>query len=167
MREITINNTTYQIKFSYRAAKYRKCVEQVFALLSGAVLMGDATDSETPKFSDIIKGSCKQVGMIPELCDTMFFAGLIEDKNEDKPKTEEEAGDLLITYMEENNKTYNDIYNSLMECMGEDGFFEKAGITQMLENMFKKDEENQENPATEEKVTPIKKKTTKQKASTK
>ena len=164
MREITINGVTYQIKFSYRAAKYKKCVEEVFALLSGAVLMGDATDTAEPKFSDLIKGSCKQVAMIPSLCDTMFFAGLIEDKNESKPKTEEEAGDLLISYMEENEKTYNDIYNSLMECMGEDGFFEKAGITQMLESMFNK--ENEENPAPK-KVIPMEKKTTKKKTSTK
>lgn len=169
MRVIKINGVPYTVKFSYRAAKYEDCVQKAFAILSGSVILSDATDSENPKFSDIIKGSIKQVGMIPQACDTFFFAGLIEDKNENKPKTEEEAGDLLIDYMEANNKTYDDVFDSLMECMKEDGFFEKAGITQMLERMFEKkdDQAEVEKPGAEEtKVTPIKKTTTKKKATT-
>lgn len=163
MREITINGVHYTIKFSYRAAKYEDCVQQAFALLSGAVMLSDAADAENPKMSDIIKGSIKQVGMVPQVCDTFFFAGLIEDKSENKPKTKEEAADLLIDYMEENNKTYTDIYQSFMECMDEDGFFEKSGIKQMMETMFKNKETEVENP---ENVTPIKKTTTKKKTTT-
>lgn len=173
MRTIKINGKTYNIKFSYRAAKYESCVESAFAMLSGATIMGSVSDSETPKYSDFIKGTCKQIGTIPNLCDKFFYAGLLDDReNEFRPKTEEEAGDLLIDYMEENNKNYDEICNSLMDCMKEDGFFEKSGIQaklNLLQENMEKAQETMENPAqSEEKnIVPIKKTTTKKKATTK
>lgn len=166
MRTIKINGNPFNIKFSYRAARYNKCVEQAFSVLSGVAILGELADSEKPKYSDFIKGTCKQIGMLAEMCETFFYAGLIDDKdNELRPKNEEEAGDLLIEYMEENGKNYAEIYDSLMECMEEDGFFEKSGIKTRIEalneSMKTSMEETQESPApTEEKVTPIKKKTT-------
>ncbi len=174
MRTIKINGKPYNIKFSYRAAKYDKCVEQAFMIASGAYIFGTVGDSENPRYSDFIKGTCREVGMTAKMCDTFFYAGLIDDRdNEFRPKTEEEAGDLLIDYMEETGKTYLDIYDSLVECMKEDGFFEKAGITKRVEKMNEvmqkaAEEAQQESPApAEEKVTPIKKTTTKKTTATK
>lgn len=156
MREIKINGVVYTIKFSYRAAKYQQCVQQAFELLSGAIMFGGATDVENPKFSDIISGMTKQVSMIPQICDTFFYAGLLEDK-EHKPATEEDAGDLLIQYMDENDKSYTDIYHSLMECMEEDGFFKKSGIDEMIATMNQSMEAEMPEEEKTEKVTPIKK----------
>lgn len=174
MRTIKINGKPYNIKFSYRAAKYDKCVEQAFMIASGAHILSSLADSEHPRYSDFIKGSCKEMGMTAEMCDTFFYAGLIDDKdNEYRPKTEEEAGELLIDYMEETGKNYADIYDSLVECMQEDGFFEKAGITKRVEKLNEGvknaiEEAQQESPApTEEKVTPIKKTSAKKTTTTK
>lgn len=171
MRTIKINGKPFNIKFSYRAAKYESCVESAFAVLSGAMIMGSVADAETPKYSDFIKGTCRQVGAVPNLCDKFFYAGLLDDKdNEYRPKTEEEAGDLLIDYMEENDKNYDEIYDSLMECMKEDGFFEKSGIQTKLDNLaesMKKAQEEIENPALTEETKATTKTTAKKKATTK
>lgn len=169
MRTIKINGKTFNIKFSYRAAKYEKCVERAFALASGITFVRKAADSENPKYSDLLAGSCEQMGMTASLCDTFFYAGLIEDKdNEFRPKTEEEAGELLIDYMEETGKNYADIYDSLIDCMEEDGFFKKAGITKRVESMAQAiQNQTEENPAPEQEKTTATKKTTKRKTSTK
>lgn len=162
MRTIKINGKPFNIKFSYRAARYEKCVETAFAVLSGASIMGEMGDKAEPKYSDFIKGTCKQIALMPQMCDTFFYAGLLDDKeNEFRPKTEEEAGELLIDYLEENpEKGYADIYDSMLECMKEDGFFVKSGIQKRLDEMSESMKKAQEEMENAENITPIEKKTT-------
>lgn len=132
MREIKIKGKTYIIKFTHKAAKCQNCVQRVFELATGAIAMGSFPTDREPTLADMINATSAQVAMIPSLCDTMMYAGL---KAENPVETEEEAGDLLIEYMEESGKGYAEIFESFKECMEEDGFFKIAGIEDMAKNM--------------------------------
>lgn len=134
MREIKIKGKPYIIKFTHKAAKCQNCVQKVFELATGTIAMGNLPTDREPTLADMINVTSAQVAMIPSLCDTMMFAGL---KAENPVETEEEAGDLLIEYMEEIGKGYAEIFESFKECMEEDGFFKIAGIEDMAKNMNK------------------------------
>ena len=152
MREIKINGKIYVIKFTHKAAKCQNCVQKVFELLTGTMAMGNLPTDREPTLADMINGISAQVAQIPSLCDTMMFAGL---KAENPVNTEEEAGDLLIEYMEETGKDYAEIFESFKECMAEDGFFKIAGIEGMIQNMNKSVEETmmKTDPAQEQEAT--------------
>ena len=132
MRELKMNGQIYILKFTHKAAKCQKCVQKVFELLTGASVMRGMDNGEEPTLAGMLTGVAYQVGEIPSLCDTLMYAGL---KAENPVDTEEEAGDLLISYMEETGKDYAEIFESLKECMEEDGFFKISGIDQMIQNM--------------------------------
>lgn len=159
MREIKIKGKPYIVKFTHKAAKCQNCVQRVFELATGTIAMGNLPTDREPTLADMISVTSAQVAMIPSLCDTMMFAGL---KAENPVATEEEAGDLLIEYMEETGKGYAEVFESFKECMEEDGFFKIAGIEDMAKNMNKsiRAEVEQEEPAGKKKTT---KKTTSQK----
>lgn len=140
MREIKINGKIYTIKFTHKAAKCQNCVQSVFELVTGTTMMGNLPTDSEPTISDIINSVGMQVAKIPSLCDTLMFAGL---KAENPVETEEEAGDLLITYMEETGKNYAEIFESFKECMTEDGFFKIAGIEDMIQTMNKSMKEDE------------------------
>ena len=141
MREIKINGKIYTIKFTHKAAKCQNCVQSVFELVTGTVMMGNLPTDREPTISDMINSVGMQVAKIPALCDTLMFAGL---KAENPVATEEEAGDLLIEYMEETGKGYVEIFESFKECMTEDGFFKIAGIEDMIRKMNKSMKEDKE-----------------------
>lgn len=140
MREIKINGKIYTIKFTHKAAKCQNCVQSVFELVTGTVMMGNLPTDREPTISDMINSVGIQVAKIPSLCDTLMFAGL---KAENPVATEEEAGDLLIEYMEETGKNYTEIFESFKECMTEDGFFKIAGIEDMIQKMNKSMKEDE------------------------
>lgn len=132
MRELKINGKVYILKFTHKAAKCQKCVQKVFELATGSSLMKGISDENKPTLSGMLTGVAIQVSEIPLLCDTLMYAGL---KAENPVDTEEEAGDLLISYMEETGKSYAEILDSFKECLVEDGFFKISGIDQMIQNM--------------------------------
>lgn len=141
MREIKIDGKIYIIKFTHKAAKCQNCVQKVFELATGTTAMRGLSTDKEPTLSDMISGVAMQVAEIPSLCDTLMFAGL---KAENPVETEEQAGDLLIQYMEETGKGYAEIFESFKECMAEDGFFKIAGIEDMIQSMNKSVEETME-----------------------
>lgn len=158
MREIKIKGKIYTIKFTHKAAKCQNCVQSVFELLTGTVMMGNLPTDREPTISDMINSVGMQVAKIPSLCDTLMFAGL---KAENPVATEEEAGDLLIEYMEETGKNYAEIFESFKECMTEDVFFKIAGIEDMIQQMcksMKEDEEQTIQAKTEQEKSVTKKK---------
>lgn len=132
MREIKINGKIYVIKFTHKAAKCQKCVQKMFEIITGAYIVKGSTDGNELTLADMISGMTAQTAEIPSLCDTLMYAGL---KAENPVETEEEAGDLLIEYMEETGKDYAEIFESFKECMTEDGFFKIAGIEAMAKTM--------------------------------
>lgn len=152
MREIKINGKVYIIKFTHKAAKCQNCVQKVFELLTGTMAMGNLPTDREPTLADMINGISAQVAQIPSLCDIMMYAGL---KAENPVETEEEAGDLLIAYMEETGKDYAEIFESFKDCMAEDGFFKIAGIEGMIQNMNQSVEEamTEAEPAKKTKAT--------------
>ena len=155
MREIKINGKIYTIKFTHKAAKCQNCVQSVFELVTGTVMMGNLPTDREPTISDMINSVGTQVAKIPSLCDTLMFAGL---KAENPVATEEEAGDLLIEYMEETGKNYAEIFESFKECMTEDGFFKIAGIEDMIHIMNKSMKEDETIQAEVEQKKPVMKK---------
>lgn len=155
MREIKINGKIYTIKFTHKAAKCQNCVQSVFELVTGTVMMGNLPTDREPTISDMINSVGTQVAKIPSLCDTLMFAGL---KAENPVETEEEAGDLLIAYMEETGKNYAEIFESFKECMTEDGFFKIAGIEDMIHIMNKSMKEDETIQAEVEQKKPVMKK---------
>ena len=118
--------------------------------------MKGIADENAPTLSGMLTGVAFQVSEIPPLCDTLMYAGL---KAENPVETEEEAGDLLIAYMEETGKGYAEIFESLKECMEEDGFFKISGIDQMIQNM--NNAMNEEVPEEQKKQKTTTKKTSK------
>lgn len=161
MRELKIGGKIYTLKFTHKAAKCQKCVQKVFELATGASLMKGISDGNGPTISGMLTGVAVQVSEIPALCDTLVYAGL---KAENPVETEEEAGDLLISYMEETGKGYAEIFESLKECLEEDGFFKISGIDQMIQSMNEAMEK--EDPEKEVKTEETPKKQTQQRKKT-
>lgn len=162
MREIKINGKVYVIKFTHKAAKCQKCVQKMFEIITGAYVVKSSSNGNDLTLADMITSMTAQTAEIPTLCDTLMYAGL---KAENPVETEEEAGDLLIAYMEETGKDYAEIFESFKECMTEDGFFKIAGIESMAKTMSQSMNEAipAENKPVKATATKTAKKTTSQK----
>jgi len=142
MRKITIDGKEYTLKFSVAATLYNECIE---AILNTFVTETKATVANDPDnfVAEVISG----ISNIPQKALTLFYAGLIEyhgtGKYGDKSvKSIEDARELLSKYIEENisedgkaGVTMRGVFAQMIEIMGEDNFFEIAGLNEMAESI--------------------------------
>ena len=136
MTEIRVAGKTYTIKFSYRAARYKNCADTVMSLL---VRVGEAEEKED------LQALVGEVTDIPLKATELFYAGLLQmhgnhPKGDGSVPDIETAEELLDEYLEENRDqklSYSTVLTSLIECMGNDGFFDLIGLNEMLEEATK------------------------------
>lgn len=138
MQLIKVGNKEYQLEFTFAAAEYRELVKKMFNVLSMSYLYEDmnATDldngmSKEMKVGALFNGASEMVADIPHICYTAFYAGLLENN----PLTEDEAREVMKSYMRENKLSFRTLFENLKKYMEDDGFFDLSGLTEMLQAM--------------------------------
>lgn len=143
MRKITIGGKEYTLNFNIMASLYSECTEMImneilaYGKTLGAVEMNDV--------DDMLDKLIKSVSNTTEETVTLFYASLLEyhgtRRGDGTIKAKDDALDLLYIYLDENpEKTLYDVYSELLEVIAEDNFFEKTGLNQRLNQMFKTEE---------------------------
>lgn len=136
MKKITINSKEYTLKYSFKAAEFRDCVQRMFWMMSGSYMYKrlDETDENRERAGKyaMLDGSADMMAEIPHICISAFHAGMLEEQD---GITEEESKALMQQYMIENKLSYFKLYEELKEVMEEDGFFALSGLSDMMEAM--------------------------------
>lgn len=127
---IKVGRDEYTIEFTFEASLYGECIEKVIAFMSAIPENGTA---------DEIKHFITSLSDIPSTTLTMFYAGLMEHHGEDGDGTvtsKKDAKAILRAYIEENRDnedgTFYAVMEKMIEQMGEDGFFDRIGLTKIL-----------------------------------
>lgn len=127
---IKVGRNEYTIEFTFEASLYGECTEKVIAFMSAIPENGTA---------DEIKHFITSLSDIPSTTLTMFYAGLMEHHGEDGDGTvtsKKDAKAILKAYIEENRDnedgTFYAVMEKMIEQMGEDGFFDRIGLTKIL-----------------------------------
>jgi len=127
---IKVGREEYTIEFTFEASLYGECTEKVIAFMSAIPESGD---------KDAIREWIKGLSDIPSMALTMLYAGLMEHHGEDGDKTvleKRDAKHILREYLEENKDTEDGTFYAVVEKMiaqmGEDGFFDRIGLTKVL-----------------------------------
>lgn len=127
---IKVGRDEYTIEFTFEASLYGECTEKVIAFMSAIPENGTA---------DEIKNFITSLSDIPSTTLTMFYAGLLEHHGEDgdgSVASKKDAKSILKLYMEENKDNEDGTFYAVMEKMiaqmGEDGFFDRIGLTKIL-----------------------------------
>lgn len=121
---LTINKKDYLFEYSIEASLYSDCTQTLlnFMLQSSednnpAQIIGLASD-------------------LPRIALTLFYAGLLEHHGvygDGSVKGIADAKALLAQYLKENESaSYYSIIKLVLEQMGEDGFFQKTGLMEMI-----------------------------------
>lgn len=146
MKKITIGEKEYTFKFSVGASLYNECTEAILdSLISGGKVQGYAQVND---YDSAINNLVTSISDIPKKALTLFYAGLIEyhgtGRNGDGTvKSIEDAQEILVEYIGENigedgkaKVTMASVFRQMMDIIGDDNFFEIAGINETLEQMM-------------------------------
>ena len=133
MLELKIGSKTYKVEYSVEAALYGNCTEKVATFFaSGASANG----------KDAIKSVISTIADLPQLALEMFYAGLMEHHGESGDRTVlsvDDAKALLAKLIKENKGeelgNFYGVVGVLMGQMGDDGFFDMIGLTQITESI--------------------------------
>jgi hypothetical protein len=140
MKTIKIGNEDYILEFSFRAAMEQEVVQMMFDILVSADILKSSAESET-EAAGVLNGMAKMASSIPMVATKAFYAGLLEHHENISRK---EANDLMIEYMKQENISFRKIYVMVTDCMEDDGFFNKSGLTEMVEELASSIDENLE-----------------------
>ena len=150
MKKITIDGKEYTIEFSIEATLYNECTESVMAFFIApqaieSQVENSTEENEATRFENGIKRSISEMADVPQKALTLFYAGLLEhhgtDSGDGSVKSVKDAKKLLVTYMRENeNVNLYDVLTDMINEMGNDNFFDKSGLSKMMENMNKEAE---------------------------
>lgn len=136
MKKVKINNKEYTFKFSIEASLYNECTEATMGMLIG---MGDAYNDDNAV--DKAKKVISSISNIPQTALTMFYAGLLEyhgAEGDGSIMDMSDAKKVLADYLREYNKNFYDVMNDMVECMGNDNFFDLIGVSNIIGNPAKK-----------------------------
>lgn len=153
MKKITVNGTEYTLEYSFMAAEHKETVQKMFDVLSGAYMLRkagaieDGGSSGDAVANAMIDGTGEMVADIPRITRICFYSGLLENHE----LSEEEAHDVMKSYMKENKVSFKKLFDDIKECMEDDGFFDLSGLTEMITEMNKNFEEETN---TEQEKTP-------------
>lgn len=129
-KSLTIDGEIYKLEFSVEASLYSDCVQKVTSIMADVY-----SGQEDKDMKQILAGFSD----IPSTAVTCFFAGLLEhhgveaDGRVPNFKTAKQLAVKLIRD-EENADILNwyDVFTLCVDQMGEDGFFELIGLTDMM-----------------------------------
>lgn len=151
MRKLTINNKEYTFKFSIEASLYNECTESVMnMLMSFGDAQGEAAsiDGEDANAKDQLLSAMRKtlttIANIPQTALTLFYAGLMEfhgASGDGSVRSIYDAKSVLADYLRESESNFYDVMNLMIECMGEDHFFDLTGLSKVLSKIEIGDEE--------------------------
>lgn len=156
---IKIGNKEYTIEYSFKAALYGDCAQSVMEVMS----LMSVNENGGEGLSALIKGMTN----LPSKVTTMFYAGLMQHhgdgKNADGSVPDiDTAEELLCQYFMENkgneevkNASFYGMFSSVLDQMGEDGFFELIGLDNLIEPSKPKKKASKKPADHQAKVTPI------------
>ena len=145
MRKLTINNKEYTFKFSIEASLYNECTESVMNMLmsvgdahgEAASIDGEDADAKD-RLMSVMRKTVSTIANIPQTALTLFYAGLMEQhgaSGDGSVTSILEAKDLLAEYLRESEGNFYDVMNLMIECMGEDHFFDLTGLSKVLSKL--------------------------------
>lgn len=141
MKTIQIGNEQYTLEFSFEAAENKAVVQRMFNALSmsyiGKRLDLEGKNSKVEIAAAMIDGTADLISDMPHICKDAFYAGLLEHHH----VTFDESKKLMKQYMKEKKMSFKGLYEEIKETMEEDGFFDLTGLTEMVAEMNKQDEE--------------------------
>ena len=127
--KMTIKGKEYTIEYSFEASLYDECTEKIMTLIMQI--------SETQE-----EGELKQIiptfSTIPQVTLTMFYAGLLEHHSEEVKSKDDAKALLKDVFEEDKNKSFYSVLSELIETMRADGFFDRMGISDMMEQKPKR-----------------------------
>lgn len=137
MKRITVDGREYQIEFTIEASLYDECTVsamEVFAKMGAA-----QADAQENNYEGAIKQMITSMAGVPQRALTLFYAGLLEhhgtDSGDGSVKSKADAKRILVKYLREAGKSFDDVANEMMQQMAEDNFFDLVGLNQMMERM--------------------------------
>lgn len=133
MRTLLIDSKEYKFEFSFEAVENKELITRMFNVLTGAYIIKASESNE--KFA-VIDGVASMIADIPQICKVAFYAGLLEHNT----VSEEEAKNLMKSYMKESNKNFSTLFEDLKTYMEEDGFFDLSGLSEMIQKMSETEE---------------------------
>lgn len=128
-KTLTINGTDYKLEYSIEASLYRDCIDKVSGMLFN-VVAGQASKEMQPIIS--------AMSDIPTTAITVFYAGLLEHHGVDGDNSVPNIGvakRLAVSILRDNDNEVKNWYDLLVICMdqmGEDGFFDLVGLSEIL-----------------------------------
>lgn len=142
MRRLTINGKEYTFKFSIEASLYNECTEATMnMILSFGEAQGEAESAENgdenakDRFMSAMRKTFSTVANVPKTALTLFYAGLLEyhgSAGDNSIRSMDDAKKVLADYLRESENNFYDVMNLMLECMGEDHFFELTGLSKVL-----------------------------------
>lgn len=160
MRRLTINGKEYTVEFSIEASLYNECTEATMnMILAFGEAQGEVESIDVAKenaeevFKSAIRKTIESASNIPKTAITLFYAGLLEHhgrRGDNTVRSMDDATDLVREYIRESKSNFYDIMNMMLECMGEDHFFDLTGLEKFLNP--KVDGENKKKKSVKEKA---------------
>ena len=142
MRRLTINGKEYTFKFSIEASLYNECTEATMnMILAYGEAQGEAEsvklgDKDAPdRFMSAMRKLLSTSANVPKTALTLWYAGLLEchsASGDNSIRSMDDAKKVLADYLRESGQNFHDVLNMMMECMGEDHFFELTGLSRVL-----------------------------------
>lgn len=135
MRKLTIKNKEYTFKFSIEASLYNECTESVMNMLMS---FGELREAASENASEVRRKMLSTITNIPKTALTLFYAGLMEFhgySGDNSVRSINDAKSILTDYVDESGDNLYDVMNLMLECMGEDHFFDLTGLSEILSKM--------------------------------
>lgn len=136
MKTLKIGDKEFVLEYSFAAAEHKECIDKVFKMMSGGYigkygLFGDNEPSKAEKAAALVDGTASMFAELPDTVITAFYAGLMENN---AVMNKKEAKTLLRQYFKENpdQASFMSMFNTIKECMEEDGFFKLTGLDEMM-----------------------------------
>lgn len=154
MKRITIGNKEYTLEYTIEASLYDECTMSIMDMFVKAGFSeayaqgGDAKSA----MAEILN----TMASLPRKVVTLFYAGLLEHhgpEGDGSVPSKDEAKKILVSYLKEQKKSYNDVYQELMNIITDDNFFDLIGLNDMLPTMEEKPKRGRKKKNPEDGVT--------------
>jgi hypothetical protein len=147
MKRITIGNKEYTIEYSIEASLYDDCTKSIMDIFVKAGMSDHY--AKTGDAHSALDEIVNTMTTLPQRVVTLFYAGLLEHHGncgDHSVKSKSDAKEILKIYMRETGKSFSTVNTELMECIGDDNFFELTGLNDMLQTTQEIQTEEEEKP---------------------
>jgi hypothetical protein len=151
--QIIVENKEYKIEFTFEAAE-SDIVQTAFDYFSGAYMFKGMTDNGTEEEKRIkqVDAALGGISAMPRMAIDFFFMGLLENHGPCGEITQDiatrnDAKRLYKQFCKENPENelsmQSGLFKALREQMEKDGFFDRIGLTEVMQAMTTEETETQ------------------------